>query len=236
MPHLVTDRRLDDMQRPEETEHRVRRRASLGDAGSDLAARDFLRGWTVLLYDTSEDETLMLREIVDELGGTLIRMGHVEEGMSFLDRHHDARIAIVIEADSDDLSATVDHCLALRRRHPRCPIILTSTTFAQNDYSTERMAICDTSLRSPISQVSFLVAVPAAIANNALYASRQAMLDLDHPPAAAAQPEAGPEPAPVAPQQSTRPRRRWSRWTARLTSLSGLYALIAIGAGLLLQS
>lgn len=140
--------------------------------GMELAPRDILDGWTVLLYDRSDSEAVMLRAWIASLGGAVIRISDIADATGYLSRRQSGRVALVFEARSDDLEDRVDQCFALRARFPDCPIILMSETFGKNDFSTERMAVCDASLRSPVTQVAFKLAVPAALSNNAYFRGR----------------------------------------------------------------
>jgi DNA-binding NarL/FixJ family response regulator len=167
--------------------------------GMELAAPDVLRGWIVLVHDSSDSEVVMLRAWIASLGGTAIRLPQVADAMPYLARNPDARIALVLEARADDLEDRIDACLAIRARFPACPIILLSETFGKNDFSTERMAVCDASLRSPVTQVAFKLAVPAALSNNAFFRMRGVRTSL---PAAA--PVAETEAAPRRPRPAMR--------------------------------
>ena len=115
----------------------------------DLVDTDVLEGWTVLIYNASMGEVVMLRSWVASLGGTAVRLTEVSDAEAFIARNAGSRIALVIEARSADLDERIEECLSLRARFPSCPIILLSETFGKNDFSTERMAVCDASLRSP---------------------------------------------------------------------------------------
>jgi hypothetical protein len=140
----------------------------------ELAPPDILRGWTVLLYDSSDAETFILRDWIAGLGGTSIRIPQVADAGPFIARHPESRIALLLEARSEELDARIEDCIALRADYPDCPILLMSDSFKRNDFSTERIAVCDASLRSPVSFVAFNLGVPAALANHAYFTSRQA--------------------------------------------------------------
>jgi DNA-binding NarL/FixJ family response regulator len=145
---------------------------TLARHGAELVSTDVLQGWTVLVYAQSTSEVVMLRSWVASLGGTTIRLEHVTDAAGFISRNASARIALVLEARRPDLEDRIEECIDLRARFPGCPIILMSETFGTNDFSTERMAVCDASLRSPVSQVAFKLAIPSAIANNRYFVSR----------------------------------------------------------------
>lgn len=56
--------------------------------------------------------------------------------------------------------------LALRRSRPEIVILLTSSEFLRNDFSTERGAICDASLQAPYTVVALALGVTAAFNNH----------------------------------------------------------------------
>ncbi|RBW54032.1 hypothetical protein DS909_13470 [Phaeobacter gallaeciensis] len=60
----------------------------------------------------------------------------------------------------------VEALLLVRKVTKALPIILVSSAFSKNDFSLERVAICDVSLKSPVSRVTVGLAVAQAIANN----------------------------------------------------------------------
>ena len=184
--------------------------------GMELAPPDILRGWTVLLYDSSDAETVMLRDWIASLGGTSIRITRVADAGPFIARHTGSRIALLLEARAEDLDARIEDCIALRADHPDCPIILMSESFGTNDFSTERMTVCDARLRSPVSLVAFKLGVPAALANNAYFKSRQASFAALSDDCAEAVPptgevahdiEPGPNAAPAGPPLTSDPAR-----------------------------
>jgi hypothetical protein len=62
--------------------------------------------------------------------------------------------------------------LSIRSRNPGLIIILISRAFARDDHSTERLAICDVSIKAPVRLGSFEVSLQDAIANNLVWQSR----------------------------------------------------------------
>jgi|GEM_PF-908919 hypothetical protein len=76
-------------------------------------------------------------------------------------------ICFVSAAALGDSSDIVSFCMALRQSKPDLPTILCSAEVSMSDYSTERWEICDATLRIPLSRVATLLAVSAALENNA---------------------------------------------------------------------
>ena len=76
-------------------------------------------------------------------------------------------ICFISAAALGSSSDVVSFCMALRQSKPDLPTILCSAEVAMSDYSTERWEICDATLRIPLTRVSTLLAVSAALENNA---------------------------------------------------------------------
>ncbi len=60
-----------------------------------------------------------------------------------------------------------------REQHADLPVILLSNEFAGDDFSTDRLALCDISLRAPFSFDALRFALREAAVNNAVWQKRQ---------------------------------------------------------------
>jgi hypothetical protein len=65
-----------------------------------------------------------------------------------------------------------DSLRALRNSHPEIPVILVSSGFLTNDFSTERLAVCDVSLRGPVTFAALEFAMAQAETNNVCWQDR----------------------------------------------------------------
>ena len=72
----------------------------------------------------------------------------------------------VLLINIEDVDQTVDWLLRLRAVDPDIVTIATSADFEKNDLSSERAAICDASLRQPVTPVTLSLGVTAAITNH----------------------------------------------------------------------
>lgn len=88
----------------------------------------------------------------------------------------DFDFAIVDTHGLRDAEDVVDFGFRLRRLAPSLPLIFLSWDVRVNDFSCERRAMCDVTLRAPVSEPSLLLGVQAALANNGLYVDRMAQL------------------------------------------------------------
>lgn len=76
---------------------------------------------------------------------------------------------LVDESSIGDVGEVVEQCLFLRRVVPSMPLVLLSSSVREDDFSTERMAICDATLRTPITRAAFCHGLQAAKRNNMRY-------------------------------------------------------------------
>lgn len=82
---------------------------------------------------------------------------------------HSYDVALVESAFIGDDGAVIDFGLRLRRFAPELPIIVLSSRIAASDYSTERMAICDVTLKTPVQPADLIEALAAALENHAYW-------------------------------------------------------------------
>lgn len=73
----------------------------------------------------------------------------------------------------DAIERPVEYLVEIRSRFPNAAVILLSRGFARNDFSGERRAICDSSVKEPTSRASFAMAVTAAFGNHDEYLARR---------------------------------------------------------------
>lgn len=87
--------------------------------------------------------------------------------LEWFDRYASSFDAALVDSDFlGDEGAMIDFGMRLRRFAPDLPIIAISSRVAQSDYSTERMAICDVTLRAPLTATSLLEALAVAVTNH----------------------------------------------------------------------
>lgn len=87
--------------------------------------------------------------------------------LEWFDTYGDSHDVALVDADFlGDEGAMIDFGMRLRRFSPGMPIIMATKRVAQSDYSTERMAICDVTLRMPIARGDLLEALSIALENH----------------------------------------------------------------------
>ncbi len=149
-----------------------------------------LSGWRVIFCIPDDLEVSFMRQWTSDLGGVGIRTENFDTLMEFLARNAAANTVVVIGTDpSNDPDAIIDHCLVVRSQRAETPIVIASSKISLNDFSMDRAAICDASLRLPVSQSAFKLGIPAAIENNAAYRRRLADRNKEAAPSTSRNPE-----------------------------------------------
>ena len=87
-----------------------------------------------------------------------------------LELRQGTRTLLVLEVTEP--SSDLETLLSIRQRFPETVIVIVSPEFTRNDFSCERLAICDASLRLEAGSVAFAVAISAAISNHRVHLAR----------------------------------------------------------------
>lgn len=81
---------------------------------------------------------------------------------------------LVIDIDGfGGAQLVVARLMDLRRRVPSLPVIVISAEVQFHDFTTERLAICDVTLRAPVTAAALDLALAEAAVNNLLWQARQ---------------------------------------------------------------
>jgi hypothetical protein len=119
--------------------------------------------------------------IVDQTGGTLypkvsnvaVTAKSIETFASLedaaeaaMDTLHES-VALLLNIDLIvDMNDAVEQLIAVKLALPDVPVIICSSTFSKNNFSLQRRAIADASLRLPCTDVSLALAIESGILNN----------------------------------------------------------------------
>jgi hypothetical protein len=82
----------------------------------------------------------------------------------------------MLEIDIDGFGGAqlvVARLMDLRRRVPSLPVIVISAEVQFHDFTTERLAVCDVTLRAPVTAAALDLALAEAAVNNLLWQARQ---------------------------------------------------------------
>lgn len=90
-------------------------------------------------------------------------------------RHKAPQISLLlIDIDSlGGIAATIDDVIRLRDAQPGIPLILLSAEIHGSDFSTERLRLCDVTLRAPVSHSALELAIVEAACNNLIWCGRE---------------------------------------------------------------
>lgn len=80
--------------------------------------------------------------------------------------------------DFGGIDDAIEALLLLRRAAGKCPVILLSSETVLDDLSSERLVLCDATLRLPLSLTRFEVGLVQAIFNNNVWQNRKLKLRL----------------------------------------------------------
>ena len=87
--------------------------------------------------------------------------------------HRAAFTMLIVDIDGFGGPGLVaDRLLDLRRKHPSLPVIVISGEVRFNDFTTERLTLCDVTLRAPVSAPALELALAEAAVNNLLWQAR----------------------------------------------------------------
>jgi len=120
--------------------------------------------------------------VVDASSGSLTQQTrHVASSALAVVRLDDLNTAVdlMLDDDSDDmalvvnidltaeLEMTLDELYELKYLFPEVPVLLCSSNFARSNFSLQRRAIADSSLRLPCSSAALALAIEATVQNSA---------------------------------------------------------------------
>lgn len=91
---------------------------------------------------------------------------------------------LIVDLDQmGGIQTAVDDLRRIREQWPEIVVVLISSDFAADDYSCDRLAVCDVSLRRPAGMASLEFGLmEASEVNNAVWQARCAQRRLDMPP------------------------------------------------------
>lgn len=142
------------------------------DRSAVLFHADAFRGKTALVVDPLRSQTLVAdclagnqiqtRTLVDlAVAERIVAAGAQEIGL------------VVVDIDScGGISKVIRELIAFRRISPETPVILISAESETDDFSTIRLALCDVTLRGPVSVARLDQALADAQINNLIWQSR----------------------------------------------------------------
>ena len=99
---------------------------------------------------------------------TVVPLRHLP--LEWFDRFANSYDMALVDADFlGDKIEMIDFGMRLRRFSPELPVVMLSSRIAAPDYSTERMAFCDVTLRLPVTETALYESFSIALENHAYW-------------------------------------------------------------------
>lgn len=142
-------------------------------ATSAFVPRKALEGWTTIIFGYDQTEVDFIRGKVFELDGVPLRILSDSQLIATARNLQYEKAILFMELKvGEDIDTFVNRCFSLREINSSMPIVLFSSRFRYDDFSTERLAICDASLRAPLLHSTFEQSIEIAIQNNQIFSLR----------------------------------------------------------------
>lgn len=125
-----------------------------------------LAGTWVSIVCRDENEFLPAIALSNAAGCNVSIFNNLKSALSALQSRQCKSHLLIVDISREDLDASVEELVGIRRKRPDICVVLASTAFSRFDFSEERLVIADSSLRIPFSYESFEKAVCAANINN----------------------------------------------------------------------
>lgn len=140
------------------------------DRGPNPYGVPSLAGRTALIVGRSGAELRQFSIWVDQFGGLGVIVQQPDSALQWLTRADRGGALVIFDADDmGDADDVVDFGFALRKQAPDVPIIMLSSQIDRNDFSSERMMLCDATLKNPVTLTAFRLGLEAALQNHIKY-------------------------------------------------------------------
>lgn len=132
----------------------------------DLIAPHLIDDSEIYIVDHAGGELLQKVSNVAAVARSVTTFDNIAEAVSHKMRHVYANNILIINIDViKDMGNVVEQLMALKRESPFVPVVICSRTFSKNNFTLQRSAIADASLRLPCGNVSMALAIESAITN-----------------------------------------------------------------------
>ena len=158
-------------------DHAVERKLLANQTGPDsLTYSDALFGSTVLLLDPQERQ-IRLKHWLTENAVDMKSVESLPQATSKISSSNQPIGLVIVDLEScGGIATAASDLLTFRLQHKSTPVIIISDESAVDDFSTERLAITDVTLRGPVSLSRLDLALAEAQINNQVWQDRNATL------------------------------------------------------------
>ncbi|MCR8726658.1 hypothetical protein [Frigidibacter sp. ROC022] len=137
------------------------------DAGFELLRRGALSDRKILVVGRAGGELMPLVLGMTEYAIDVRHFDSFEAAAHLVWERTQSEYVIVVDIDTfSSTSAAVEALRLFRQAHPGTVVVIASAFFARHDFSGERRAIADASVRLPCGRVGISLAIACGIENN----------------------------------------------------------------------
>lgn len=156
-------------------DHIVARKLTEGHCTPDaLCYADALFDTTVLLVDPNQLQTRLKHWLTENSVCLEVTQSLAQTSLAIATTNQRIGLVIVDLDSCGGIASVVSDLIAFRLKHPGAPVIIISAESVVDDFSTERLAITDVTLRGPVSMSRLDLALAEAQINNQVWQDRNA--------------------------------------------------------------
>jgi hypothetical protein len=128
---------------------------------------------TFMLATNDREKFRNLNQFLKIFDADTLAIRSIKEATSIYQRRARGKTMLIVDLDtSTDGDKKYELLFDLRAHYPSLSVMLISGSFARDDFTIERLPLCDVSLRAPTSFKSFETGVKDALENNAAWQKR----------------------------------------------------------------
>jgi hypothetical protein len=128
---------------------------------------------TFLLASNDREKFGNLTQFLKTFDADTLAIRSIQEATSIYQRRARGKTMLIVDLDTlTDGDKKYELLFDLRAHYHGVPVMLISDSFARDDFSIERLPLCDVSLRAPTSFKSFDTGIKDALENNAAWQKR----------------------------------------------------------------
>jgi len=133
----------------------------------DLISSDLIENRDVYVIDFEDG---LLFDQVDDVAfwaASVRQVATIETLMSMILTSSADDVLVVVNIDTiNDTETAVESLIALKLACPNVPVVIGSATFSKNNFTHERRAVTDASVRLPCSSVTLALAIESSVSNS----------------------------------------------------------------------
>jgi hypothetical protein len=134
----------------------------------DLIDPALIANRTIYVVDNGAGSLLDQTRKVAAAAQGVVRLNDLDTAVDLMLDRDGADMALIVNIDlTAELEMAVDELYELKHLFPEVPVLICSSNFARSNFSLQRRAIAEASLRLPCSSAALALAIEAAVHNSA---------------------------------------------------------------------